>query len=177
MELTLTYMFSQFFTILIYVFLAITYYAKDKKIILLFSFFSLIANALAYVLLSAWTGFFMCIVAMIRNIIFIIDEKKNSKKERIDKKDILILLILYIILIIFVLLTFDGIASICSALATVIYTYSVWQNKTKVYKLLGIPYGIFCILYNILIHSIFGIILEIILLICSTTGYILEIKN
>ena len=58
-----------------------------------------------------------------------------------------------------------------------LYTYSVWQKKTSIYKLLGIPVGILWILYNIYVQSIFGIILESLLLICSTTGYILEVKK
>ena len=71
MELTLTYIMSQVFTIIMYLLLAISYYAKDRKKILILSFLSLVANALAYVLLEAYTGLAMCIVAFVRNIIFL----------------------------------------------------------------------------------------------------------
>ena len=74
MELTLTYVMSQVFTIIMYLLLVISYYAKERKNILILGFLSLIANAIAYVLLEAYTGLAMCIVAVIRNIIFIIDE-------------------------------------------------------------------------------------------------------
>jgi hypothetical protein len=40
----------------------------------------------------------------------------------------------------------------------------IWQKKTSVYKVLGIPVGIIWVIYNIYIASIFGIILEIALL-------------
>lgn len=75
-----------------------------------------------------------------------------------------------------VIITYDGFFSLLSVFATMLYTYFVWQKNTTTYKLLGIPIGILWIAYNIYIFSIFGIILETILLICSISGYILE-KN
>lgn len=177
MELTTMYVLSQIFTIITYILLAITYYAKDRKTVLTISFLSLIANGLAYAFLNAYTGLAMCFIALIRNIIFLIDEKKNGKSEKITKKDIVILIILYVIAIAFSVITYDGPLSLLSVIATMLYTYSVWQKKTEVYKMLGIPIGILWILYNLYVKSIFGIILETILLICSTTGYILEKKK
>lgn len=177
MELTVEYIISQILTIIMYVLLGITYYAKNRKTVLVISFMSLIANGAAYIFLDAYTGLAMCVVALIRNIIFIVDEKKNGKSDKITKKDIIILIILYVISIISAVFTYDGFLSLLSVFATMIYTYSVWQKKTKVYKLLGIPIGILWILYNIYVKSIFGIILEALLLICSVTGYILETRK
>jgi len=177
MELTVTYIMSQVFTILTYILLGVTYYAKNRKTVLVVSFASLIANGIAYILLNAYTGIAMCVFALIRNIIFIIDERKNGKSDKITKKDVIILIILYLISIIFAIFTFDGFLSLLSVFATMIYTYSVWQKNTKIYKLLGIPIGILWIFYNIYVKSIFGIILEALLLICSITGYILEEKK
>ena len=177
MDWSITYILSQIFTIIMYVLLGLTYYAKDRKKVLVLSFLSLIANGIAYIFLSAWTGFAMCVVALLRNIIFLIDEKKNGKREIINKTDIIILIILYVISIISAVFTYDGFLSLLSVFATALYTFSVWQKRTNIYKLLGIPIGILWILYNIYIMSIFGIILETILLICSITGYILETKS
>lgn len=150
---------------------------KNRKTVLILSFLSLVANIIAYILLGAYTGLAMCIVAMIRNIIFIIDEKKNGKTEEISKKDVIILIILYAISIISTIFTYDGPLSLLSVIATMLYTYSVWQKETKIYKVLGIPIGILWVAYNAYVKSIFGIILEFILLICSAIGYILEIKQ
>lgn len=177
MNWSVTYILSQIFTIIMYVLLALTYYAKDRKKVLTLSFLSLIANGVAYIFLSAWTGFAMCVVALIRNIIFLLDEKKNGKREKINKMDIIVLIILYIISIISAIFTYEGFFSLLSVFATMLYTFSVCQKKTNIYKLLGIPIGILWVLYNIYIFSIFGIVLESILLICSITGYLLEIKR
>ena len=177
MELTLTYVMSQVFTIIMYLLLVISYYAKERKNILILGFLSLIANAIAYVLLEAYTGLAMCIVAVIRNIIFIIDENKNGKSDTINKKDITLLILLYSLIIISTVFTYDGYLSLLSVFATMIYTYSVWQKKTIIYKLLVIPVGVLWILYNIYVKSIFGVILESILLIASITGYIAELRG
>lgn len=177
MDWSLTYILSQVFTIINYALLGLTYYAKDRKKILIISFLSIVANAVAYILLNAWTGVAMCIVALIRNIIFLVDEKKNGKRETINKNDIVILIIVYFAIIVSTVFTQEGFLSLLSVFATSIYTFSVWQKKTNIYKLLGIPVGILWILYNIYVKSIFGIILESILLICSISGYLLERKN
>ncbi len=177
MDWSVTYVISQIFTILTYIFLALTYYAKDRRKLLLLSFLSLSANMMAYSLLNAWTGIAMCIVALIRNIIFMIDENKNGKREIITKIDIFILIFLFMISIILAIFTYNGFFSLLSVFATLLYTFSVWQKKTSFYKLLGIPVEILWLLYNIYIMSIFGIIAETILLICTVTGYWLEVRK
>lgn len=174
MELTTTYIISQVFTIIMYIFLGITYYVKDRKKLLVIHFIATISIAIAYILLGAWTGFAMSIVVLIRNMIFLLDEKKNGKRDTINKTDIIILIVLYIISIVFAVFSYDGIFSLLSVAATMLNTYSVWQKDIKVYKLLGAPICMLWILYNIYIMSIFGIISEVVMLVCSTMGYILE---
>lgn len=177
MELSLEYILSQVFIVISYLFLVLTYQSKSRKNILIYSFVSLIANAISYVFLQAYTGLAMCFVAFFRNIIFMVDEKRNGKSDKIKKKDILILIVLYAISIISTVFTYDGFLSLLSVLATMLYTYSVWQKKTSVYKILGLPIGILWIAYNIYIMSIFGIILETILTISAIYGYYREKKN
>lgn len=177
MEWTVSYILSQVFTIIMYILLGITYFAKNRKNVLIISFLSLVSNSIAYIFLSAWSGFAMCIVAIIRNIIFLVDENRNGKRDKINKKDIIILIVLQLISIVFAILTYDGIFSMLIVFATMLYTYSVWQKSTKLYKFLGIPIGLLLIAYNVYVMSLFGIILESILLIASTSGYILELRN
>ena len=176
MELTVTYVLSQIFVIINSSLLMTTYQLKSRKAILIVSFMALFANGVVYVLLSAWSGLAMVFVAMTRNIIFMIDERKNGKSDKITKKDIVILTILYIISIVSAIFTYEGILSMMSVLATMLYTYSVWQKKTNVYKILGIIIEIIWIIYNIYIFSILGIVLEVLLLISATIGLIREYR-
>lgn len=177
MELTLSYVLSQIFIIINYAFLGLSYYCKNRKTVLIINFMAVIANGLSYVFLNAYSGLAMCILALIRNIIFLVDEKKNGKSDKITKKDIIILIILYTIAIVSAIFTYEGVLSLLSVVGTMLYTYSVWQKKTIIYKFMGIPVGISWIIYNIYIMSIFGIILEAVLLVCSITGYLLELKK
>ena len=174
MEWTTTYILSQVFTIIMYIALGATYYAKDRNKVLIISFLSIISNMIAYTLLNAWSGLAMCALGMFRNIVFLIDEKKNGKREKINKFDIIFLIILYFLSAILAVYTYEGFLSLLSVFATMVYTYSVWQKKTRIYKLLGIPVCILWVLYNVYIMSIFGIIFESVLLICSVTGYVMD---
>lgn len=177
MELTLEYILSQVFIIISYLLLMLSYQAKSRKNILVLSNISIVANGISYVFLQAYTGLAMCFVALFRNIIFMVDEKRNGKSDKISKKDIIILVVLYLISLVSTVFTYDGFLSLLSVFATMLYTYSVWQKKTTIYKILGLPIGILWIAYNIYIMSIFGIILESILTISAIYGYFKEKKN
>ena len=76
------YIISQVFVIASYAFLAFTYFNKDRKKILVLSFLAVASNAIAFVFLGALAGFFMSVIAMIRNIVFIYRGK--DKIEYID---------------------------------------------------------------------------------------------
>ena len=93
MELTLSYVLSQVFIILNYIFLIITYQLKDRKQILLLNIASLSSAGLSYIFLSAYTGLAMVFVSILRNIILIINEKKNGISKTVTVNEILILFV------------------------------------------------------------------------------------
>ena len=176
-NMDIAYIVSQIFTIIMYVLLAATYFTKSKRAIVVISGASLIANIIAYVLLGAWTGLAMCIVCLFRNLYILWDEKKYGKSEKIRKKDVVFLIIVYIAIIIATLFTYEGFLSLLSVFATSLYTYSIWQKKTKVYKFCGLPVGILWIAYNAYVQSLFGVILESALLVASVIGFIAEVRK
>lgn len=173
--LSTSYIFSQVFIIFSYILLIISFQSKSRKMILILGFASLIATGISYLLLSAHTGLAMVVVVIVRNIIFLFD-KDRDERNKATKKDYLILMALYIISIVFAIYTYDGLGSLLSVVATMIYTFSIWQKDTRVYKILGIPTGIVWILYHIYISSIFGIILEFLLTLSAVIGIINEEK-
>jgi hypothetical protein len=177
MELTVTYILSQVFTIIMYALLGVTYYTKERKKILIISILSNASCGIAYVLLQAWSGFAMCLLAIFRESVNLFEEKKNGKRDYINKFDIVFLIILYAICIISAVFTYEGFLSLLSIIATMIYTFAICQKSTKVYKICGIPISTLWIIYNAYVKSIFGVILESIILICSITGYILEARK
>lgn len=170
MQITTQYIISQIITIFSYSCLAATYCIKKRKAILILSFLANFLNICAYFLLGAYTSSAMCGISILRDIIFIIDEKINGKSEKITKKDIYILIGVYAISIVSILLTFKGFKSLMYTVAVMLYTYSIWQKNNKIYRYLGIPCGILVLLDCIYIQSIFGIILQSIVVICIMIG-------
>lgn len=93
------------------------------------------------------------------------------------KRDYIFLAIVYLGIILATIPTYEGFLSLLSVFATSVYTYSIWQKSTKIYKFCGIPVGILWVAYNAYVKSIFGVILESILLVASTIGYIVEVRS
>ena len=161
-----TFGLSQFFVCLCYLFLGLTYVIKKRNLILYFSLAALLFNGIHYSLLKAWAGVGVVCIAVVRNILFLIQQKiKALDKYVID--DWIILIFLLIISAITAVWTYDGILSLFSIFASVIYTISVWQKNIKIYKILGIVSGLLNIVYFVFIGSNFGIVLESI--VCAVT--------
>ena len=177
MEIDQIYVMSQVFTIIMYALLGITYQVKSRKKILVLSIFSNAFQGIAYLLLNAKSGFVMCVLAILRGtaMMFISDKIKDEKTSKNAYLGVII--VFYIAMIISAIFTYEGMLSMLSILATAIYTYSIWQKNEKVYKALGTPVGICWIAYNIFVKSVFGVILESIILICSVVGYVRSRKN
>ncbi len=175
MELSSVYISSQILTILMYVTLGITYQVKSRKKLLLLSILSNTLQGIAFFLLNAKSGLVMCILAIIRgsSLIIILDKIKDENKAK--KAYLGVIVLFYICSAISAIYTYEGILSMFSIIATVIYTYSIWQKNEKVYKALGTPVSICLIIYNIFVKSLFGVILESAVLICSIVGYIRSI--
>lgn len=153
-----TYVLSQILVVVAYVFLVLTYATKNRKILLMFSFGYLTVLSISLLLLEAYTGLAMNVFAILRNIVFLIQNKdKNAKYTTVDY---LILAILLVVLCAFAGFTYKGIFSLLSPLSTICYTVSVWQRSIPVYKILGIPTSVLFLLYNVYIGSLFGIICE-----------------
>ena len=175
--MTTQYIISQVITIISYTCLASTYCIKKRKIILILSFLSNFLNICAYFLLDAYTSSIMCGVSILRDIVFIIDQKVNGKSNKISKKDIVLLAIIYSISLICIAITFNGVGSLMYAIAAMLYTYSIWQKDTKIYKFLGIPAGIFVLLDCIFIKSVSGIVLQSIVMTCTIIGSLYSVKR
>ncbi len=162
MDLSITYIFSQILVVLYYLIYSGTFHLKEKNKILFWGILATILSGVSYFLLQAYTGIAMCIVAIIRNIWF---GKSKSKKS---------LIIIYLITLILSIFSYQNIFSMFNIFATIIYTYSLWQESTKKYKLLGIIVNVLMIVYDTYIKSILGVFFMIVSLISSIMGYYKE---
>ncbi len=172
----MTYIFSQIFVCLCYLFLGLTYVIKKRTLILCFSLAALLFNGLHYSLLGAWAGVGVVCIAIIRNVLFLVQQKiKALDKYVID--DWIILIFLLIISAITAVWTYDSVLSLFSIFASVIYTISVWQKNIKVYKILGIISGALNIVYFVFIGSLLGIILETVVCLVTVVFTVLYMIN
>ncbi len=168
------YILSQVFVCLCYIFLGLTYVIKKRNLILYFSLLALLFNGIHYSLLGAWAGLGVVCIAVLRNVLFLVQQKiKALDKYIID--DWIILVLLLTISVFTAIWTYDSILSLFSIFASVIYTISVWQKNIKVYKILGIVSGLLNVVYFIFIGSLFGIILESIVCLTSIVFTIIYI--
>lgn len=172
----MTFVLSQVFVCLCYLCLGLTYVIKKRNLILYFSLAALLFNGIHYSLLSAWAGVGVVCIAVVRNILFLVQQKiKALDKYVID--DWIILIFLLIISALTAVWTYDGLLSLFSIFASVIYTISVWQKNVKVYKILGIISGAINIVYFAFIGSLLGIILETIVCTITVVFTIIYIVN
>lgn len=165
------YILSQVFVIIATLLLGITYFLKNKVKILSFCIFYNIFYGIHYLLLGALTGGAMNIVSLIRNIIFF----QNGKKGKENK--LIYLIILSLISVIFCLITYKNLFSIISLSASILSTYSVWQDNVYRYKIIAIPVSTCFIIYAIHIKSLFAVITELILLLSAIIGLIKYYKE
>lgn len=169
---TATYICSQIFIVIDYIFLVITYQLRNRKKILLLNIGAQIFTGLSYFCLNAYSAVAMAIIAIIRDIIFILTtNKKNKTIENISFS------VIVIAMIIFGIITYETPWSILPVIATILYTFSIYQKNIKHFKLLGMIVSLCWILYNSYLISMFGIILETILLISSVIGYFRDMKD
>lgn len=166
MELSLTYILSQILVIIYYLIYSATFHLKDNNKILIYGIMATIISSISYVLLNAYTGMAMCFVAIIRNLIF----TKN-------KKNVLNLTLIILLTIIASTFTFNSYFCMFNIIATLIYTYALWQKNTKTYKLLGIIVNGLMIVYDVYIKSILGVLLITIAFINSIIGFLKENKT
>jgi len=170
------YILSQIFVCLCYVFLGLTYVTKKRNWILYFCLIALAFNGAHYLLLKKWAGFGVVCVAVIRNILFLVQQKiKALDKYIID--DWIILIFLLIISIMFAFFTYKSPFDLFTIAASIIYTISVWQRNIKAYKILGIISSLLNIIYVVYIRSLFAIILESVFCIALIVVLIIYIIN
>ena len=161
------YIISQVLIGLSYVFLAFSYTTKKRSLILTLNIISLFFTISGYFFLSAWTGLAMTSVALIRTILFLIEDfafkfKSEKSKKIVDYSVFSFVLVLTAICSYF---SYEDFYSLFSIVATVLFTYSVWQKNYSIYLILGPLVSILWIIYNIFVFSILGIILETVLFI------------
>jgi len=162
--MNITYIISQICAILGILTLGTSYLCKGKKKILILALLSTIFYGCHNFLLGALTGVGMNIINIITTVWLYI----NTKKQKHNSVSFLIISCLLVIIV--GIISFQDLFSLVPIIATLLFIYSIWQDNTKTYKLIGIPQSFCWISYNIYLKSVFGLITELILLTFKVIG-------
>lgn len=146
--------------------LGISYLCSNKELILLWGILYSVFYGLQFILLGAFTGGAMSAVSIIRSCWFYMNAKNNRKNSFIIFATICILAIC------FGVISYCEMVSILPVLAVITFTYSIWQDNVKLYRILAIPIGIIWVAYHIHYHSVFGLVSEVALMLTAITGMI-----
>ncbi len=165
-------MFELIFSILAFIALIISITIKERKKSLkvqgLNCFFEFIYNVLIY----APTAAVLCVVNIMRTIIF----TKNNKFS--NNTYLIILLLFESIILTNCIITWEGWISILPTIGTLFRTYALWQTNMKVVRVSGVTTGITYGLYYLLHQGYVMLLGDIVLILVSLYSiYINDYKN
>lgn len=155
-----------------YFLLAISYFSKNKKDILIIQIFAYIGFTIHYYLLDAITGS-MCnfIGLIIFLIMYAFSNNKNKNKEKI------LIMITIPALVIISALTYQDIFSIFPIIASIISTISFLSNDENKIRFIGIISAICWFIYAIVSKSYAAIIFEIIIISSTIIAFLKNKKT
>lgn len=163
---TVSYILSQVFVIVGIALYAITFLLKTKKSVLIVGLIGVMLNTISFVLLGAYTGALVNVVAMVRSIWFFCEEKKG-------KRTWVSLTVVMTLIVIATIFTYGSIIDLLPLVAGLSYAFACWQKNISLYRWLGILVSVIYIIYDIFFNSIFGVVSESIAIICAIIGLIL----
>lgn len=140
------------------------YQQNERKKLLIWKFISDFLWFAHYVLLGGFSGAAVCIIAMIRETVYLNEGKKWANKK-------VWICILFALNIPFVISTWNGIMSIFPTFASYTAICAFAMQKPKLTRVLGIPVSIFMIIYDIFTGSIAGLINESVSISSTVIGF------
>ncbi len=155
------------FIALLFLILSLQKNNKDK--LLKYQIFANIFFIFQYLCLNAITGSFIYLVVLIRNLIF------KKLKNNIPISYLLIILFLIIILSYF---SYKDIFSLLPTVASIMYSFALWQKKLSITRLIEIFSCVLFIIYNIHVLAIGALISTLLEMISGFIAiYRYDIKN
>lgn len=167
--MNILYIISQIMTIIMFFFFGLSYYLKNRKQVLIANIMAQLFQVGATLLLKGFTGALMSLVMLLSYNTMYADHV--FKRKGSIKRSVIILATSIFFVILITLLSYSGYASILAAIATIIFLFGLWQKNLKRYKVYGIIGAILWLLYYNYLKSIFGVILETMLIISTIISY------
>ncbi len=164
--LTVNYILSQILVIIAIGLYALTFLLKTKKNVLIIGLLGVVLNTISFILLGAYTGALVNVVAIIRSLWFFFEEKKG-------KRTWISLTIVMILIMFATIFTYKNWIDILPFVAGIVYAFACWQKNIPLYRWLGILVSLIYIVYDVWFSSVFGVVSELIAILCAIVGLIL----
>lgn len=165
------YLISQILVIVATITISVTYIVKSKKKILIYFIFYNLFYGIHYLLLNAYTGFFMNLISIGRNVFFFYNNSKGKENGK------WVLAVLFAIIIGIGVASYQDVYSLVSMSASLLSAYSIWQSDVRKYRYIATVVSILFIIYGIHIHSPFAVITEVFLLFVEFIGIYINKKK
>ena len=120
---------SQFLVVLAYFFLGIGLRKNDKIILLYYSIIYQFLTMIQYLLLEGFVGVVSCVMGIVRNLVFI-----NNERRRINNPK-WILLLFAGFTIILTAIFFSGLVDIFPCILTILGIYIYWRGDMKTIRI------------------------------------------
>lgn len=127
---------------------------KNRKNLLMVKLGADVLWTLHYTFLSAWSGAAICSIGIIRELIFLNNQKRLAKSR-------LWLVLFLICAITSAILTWENIFSVLPACASMLSVVSFWIGKPKITRIIQLPISALFLIYDIMNYSHTGTISEI----------------
>ena len=165
------YFMSQMLVIIATIIISVTYIVKSKKKILIYFIFYNLFYGIHYLLLNAYTGFFMNMISIGRNVFFFYNDSKGKENGKI------VLILLFSIIIGLGIASYQDFYSLISMSASLLSAYSIWQSDVRKYRYIAMIVSVLFIIYGIHIKSLFAVITEVFLLFVELIGIFINRKK
>lgn len=165
---TFEFIMSQVCVIFAVLSLGLSYFTKNRVVILILALCNSIFYGLQYLFLHEYAGAVLNFIGILRGVWFFVNDKLGVSRNL----TLISLITCLSLLILGDILTFGEWYSIFPLIATVTYTLAVWQKNITVYRWTVIPIETCGVIYNIMCGSIIGIVLEVLLLIFGIVSII-----
>ena len=161
MNFDLVFLIAQFFGIIAIIFNKAIVHFNTKEKMLITMIISNLAVALQFFLLNAITGGIVSLINVFRCIVLYLFKKYDKKPS------ILVLVIFEVIVIISGIISWQNIWSILPIIATLTYTYAIWQDDVLKIKYVSLLVGLEWAIYSIIVRAYAGFIQEVMQVISS----------
>ena len=149
-----------------------SFWCKKRETILRLQFVGNTLFAIQFLLLSAYTATLLSVISIARAYVF---AKKNESKNKGDSEKQLIkwdskwiLIIFVVAYIISSLVSWNGIVSVLALAATLVYTFTMWEDKPQLIRVGSNIASVFWFTHNFLVGGYVGCITETVMFTSNT---------